>query len=318
MAGRLRIAESLKRVVLLGSSRGKASVGWTMAILATVAFSTVPPVARAAIVSGMSPTTLLAARYSIAIVLLGSTLRFTTTGNLRVDRRGLLIAGAVGSLHGVATLTFFLALNRITASVASILVSIYPLVVLGLLALRGENFTYRHLIRLTIGLGGVYLLIGHTGQVDGLGALLVLVAAVTYAIHLVLVQWFLGDYGVRAVATYIAAGMTVIVVGTWLAQGAEWHDPGWQGWLAIGLLAVVGTYLAHLAMLSGVRGIGSGQTALLAPLETLLAVLWSILLLQERLTLPQWLGGSLIVLSALLAVRRLRRPPWNWRVWLRS
>ncbi len=149
-----------------------------------------------------------------------------------------------------------------------------------------------------------------------LGALLVLVAAVTYAIHLVLVQWFLRDYGVGAVATYIAVGMTAIVVGTWLAQGAEWHDPGWQGWLAIGALAVVGTYLAHLAMLSAIRGIGSGQTALLAPLETLLAVLWSILLLHERLTLPQWLGGSLIGLSALLAVRRLRGI--NWRVWLRS
>ena len=316
MAGTQRIAEPLKRVVLLANFRGKASVGWTMAILATVAFSTVPPVARAALVSGMSATTLLAARYLIAIVLLGITLRLTKTGNLQVDRRGLLIAGAVGSLHGVATLTFFLALNRVTASVASILVSIYPLVVLGLLALRGEKFTYRHLIRLTIGLGGVYLLIGPTGRVDGLGAVLVLVAAVTYAIHLVLVQWFLRDYGVRAVATYIAAGMTVIVVGTWLAQGAEWHDPGWQGWLAIGLLAVVGTYFAHLAMLSGVRDIGSGQTALLAPLETLLAVLWSILFLREHLTFPQWLGGSLIVLSALLAVRRLRGPAW--RVWLRS
>ena len=215
--------------MLLSSTRSIVSVGWTMAILATVAYSIVPPVARAAIVSGMSATTLLAARYLIAILLLVSTLRLRNTNTMRVDRRGLLIAAAVGTLHGISTLTLFLSLSRITSSIASMLVSIYPLVVLGLLALRGEKFTYRHLMRMALGLGGVFLLIGPAGQVDGLGVLLILVSAVTYAINLVLIQWFLGDYGVREVGTYIAVGMTVIVVGTWLAQGAEWHDPGWQG-----------------------------------------------------------------------------------------
>jgi drug/metabolite transporter (DMT)-like permease len=41
--------------------------------------------------------------------------------------------------------------------------------------------------------------------------------------------------------------------------------------------------------------------ALFSPLETLLTITWAMLFLQERLTLIQWLGGGLIILSMLLA-----------------
>jgi drug/metabolite transporter (DMT)-like permease len=59
---------------------------------------------------------------------------------------------------------------------------------------------------------------------------------------------------------------------------------------------------------------------LLLPIETLLAILWSFLFLGERLLLLQLVGGSLILLSAMLAVQRLGRIPRRrrWRVWLRN
>jgi drug/metabolite transporter (DMT)-like permease len=42
-------------------------------------------------------------------------------------------------------------------------------------------------------------------------------------------------------------------------------------------------------------------------LETLLTVIWSTLFLHERLTPLQWVGGALIMVSALLAIQRLGR-----------
>jgi drug/metabolite transporter (DMT)-like permease len=59
-------------------------------------------------------------------------------------------------------------------------------------------------------------------------------------------------------------------------------------------------------MFSGLQRIGGGQVALLVPLETLLSVLWSVLFLQEHLSLWQALGGVLILSSALLAIQRLK------------
>jgi drug/metabolite transporter (DMT)-like permease len=72
-------------------------------------------------------------------------------------------------------------------------------------------------------------------------------------------------------------------------------------------------------MFEGVRLLGSGQVALLLPLETLLAVFWSVVFLGERLTFWEWVGGGLIMFSALLAIQRLNWARWKprWPAWSR-
>lgn len=294
-------------------------LGWTMALVATFSFSIAPPIAKAAITAGLTPTALLVARFLISTSLLAGSIALMAPGRLRMDRRGAWIAGAAGAMNSISMLTFFWALTRIDASVASMIFSINPLVVLGLLALRGEKFTQRHTVRLALSLAGVYLLIGPGGQVDWTGVLLVLITVFAFAVHLVVIQWFLQNYDAWTVTLYTVTAMTVVIVGFWLVTGAEWRDPDWLGWLAVCVLAIISTYLARLALFAGVRNLGSGQMALLIPLETLLTVIWSTLFLQERLTFWQWIGGGLILSSALLAVRRLRLARWRprWRAWSR-
>jgi drug/metabolite transporter (DMT)-like permease len=296
--------------------------GWVMALLSTLGFSLAPPIAKAAITGGMDPTTLLTMRLILSTFLLGGAL-LSNGAPLAIDRRGLWVAGGAGLANGVGMITFFWALTRIQASVGSMIFSLSPLVVLLMLAWRGERLTRRHALRLALGLAGVYLLIGpgslSAGGTDWIGVGLVLVTIVTFALHLALIQWSLQGYDAHTVTFYVVAGMTLVSFAFWLFQGAEWHDPGWQGWLAIVALAVASTWLARLALFAAVRSLGSGQIALLTPLETFLTVLWSVLFLGEWLTTWQWLGGALILLSALLAVRRLGRTqrPFRWRAWSR-
>ncbi|MGH2521474.1 MAG: EamA family transporter [Anaerolineales bacterium] len=102
----------------------------------------------------------------------------------------------------------------------------------------------------------------------------------TSCLHSVLIQWYLQEYDGRLVTLYTVVGMTIIIVGFWLFQGAQWRSPGWQGWLAIGSLAVVSTYFARLGFFAAMRRIGGGQLALMAPLETLFTVIWSVLFLR--------------------------------------
>jgi drug/metabolite transporter (DMT)-like permease len=99
--------------------------------------------------------------------------------------------------------------------------------------------------------------------------------------------------------------MTGVIAGFWGAFGAKWHDPAPRGWLVIGIMAIVSTYFARLALYAAVRRIGSGQVALLWPLQTLSSVLLSVLLLHERLTVRQWVGGGVILGSVLLAKTEL-------------
>jgi drug/metabolite transporter (DMT)-like permease len=95
--------------------------------------------------------------------------------------------------------------------------------------------------------------------------------------------------------------MTGVIAIWWWVQGAIWRTPDLQGWLIVGVLAVVSTYLARLALYGALRRVGSGQIALLWPLQTLLIIVLSVIFLHERLTPVQWGGGVLILASALLA-----------------
>jgi DME family drug/metabolite transporter len=276
-------------------------LGWTMAILSTAAFSLAPTVGKAAIGLGIDPIFMLTLRLISASLLLGLTILLTAPERLTIDRRGLWVCIAAGGANGVGMVTFFLSLTRIDSSVASMIFSLSPVVLLALLALRGEPFTWRNTLRLVLGLIGVYLLIGPGGRVDGLGILLALGAVFTVPIQIMLMQWYLQDYDSRTVTLYMVATMAVVAGVWWLVQGIEWQPLGGVGWALLGVLTLVSTYFARLAMFVAVRYIGGGEFGLLAPLETFLTVIWSLLFLGERLRLVQWLGGSLILLSATLA-----------------
>jgi len=283
-----------------------------MAFLATGALSTTAPVGRAAILAGMNPTALLVARYAIAALLLNTTLHFIPLSNSnpkrsQIDHRGLLLCGAAGIASGAATLTYFWSFSRINASISAMLVSLYPLIVLVLLALHGERFTGLKSLRLALGISGVYLLLGPGGNLDSWGVILALISALSFAIQLVIVQWYLSIYPSRIVTYYVVAITALLLAAIWLIGGPAWHVPSWQVWLAIIFLAVVSTYLSRLAMFSAIKTLGSGQVALLSPLETFLAVVWSIVFLQESLNPFQWIGGSLILASAMLIMAQTRR-----------
>ena len=293
--------------------------GWFIGIIAVVAFSITTPVGRAAISAGMDPVVLTVGRYVLASTLILGTIGVSSPSKLKIDRQGMFIALGVGLINGGSSLAYFSALGRMSSSVAAVLVSVYPVIVLSLLALRGENFTRRNLARMALGFSGVYLLVGPGGVVDGLSIFLVLLTATGYSIQLVLVQWFLKDYPARTITVYIVIGNTIAATFFWLLRGPQWTSPNWQGWLSIAVLAIVGTYLARLATIGAVKGIGSGQVALLAPLETMLTVIWSVLFLAERLSFLQWLGSLLVVTSALFAIQRWghARPRLRWRAWSR-
>ncbi len=109
--------------------------------------------------------------------------------------------------------------------------------------------------------------------------------------------------------TFYLTGMMMLVIwGWWGIQGAPWTAPTRTEWLVIIVLAVVSTYFARLALFAAIARIGSGQMALLWPLQTLTAIVLSVLFLQERLSSIQWVGGLLVLGSTLLAMP-LR--PWT-------
>jgi drug/metabolite transporter (DMT)-like permease len=302
----LKISNEQNTYNIQRPANGVNWIGWTSAIISTFLFSITAPIARAGIRIGLYPTTMTTVRFMLGWLMLGLTLPFArrkgSSQSQAIDRRGIFFCFLAGLASGGASLCYFWAIERVNASIASMLVSLYPLIVLLFLALRNEKLTAIKIARLAIGVGGVYLLLGPGGRVDVWGIFFSMLTAVIFAIQLVITQWFLIRYPSMIVAYYVTGVTGMVALATWLVQGAPWINPGWQGWLIMLALAVFCAYLSRLAMISGIQGVGSAQVALLAPAETMMTVIWSMLFLQERLNLLQWVACGLILSSAFLAV----------------
>ena len=265
--------------------------------------------ARSVIVGGMAPSTLLVLRLALATVLLGVTLAVLAPHKLKLSRRGLGLMLVVGGLAGFEIATFFWSLAYVDAATSSIIKSVQPLVVLLLLTLGGERMTARHWSRLLLSMVGIYLLVGVGGNINPFGVFLIGLSLIFYGLQLAQVQWWLHEYDTWTIAFYLTAIMTVVVTGWWVAIGAPWQPPTVTEISIIVTLAVVGTYFARLALFAAIARIGSGQIALLWPLQTLTAIVIAVIFLGERLTPVQWLGGALVLAATFLALPgiRLRR-----------
>jgi drug/metabolite transporter (DMT)-like permease len=289
------------------SGPSSAFAGWSSALLSTLSFSIAAPIATLLINLGLDPSTMLLIRFWLAVVLLFGTLGLTAPDKLRLPRRALFSVALAGLAMGVAVLLYFWSLTRLHTSIAAMLIAVEPLVTLLLLALRGERFTYRIVIRVALGLAGVYLLVGFEGSAELVGVLMVLGVVLLSSFHTVSLQWYLGEHDGLAVTAYIVFGMALTISAFWLIQRPALAPLPWQAWLGVGTMALVSTYVARLTLFAAVKRLGGGQVALLAPVETFLTVILSVVFLGDRLTLAQGLGGVLILFSAVLAVRRLRR-----------
>lgn len=291
-----------------------------MALTATLFFSTATPIARAALVNGMNPDLLLVWRIGLATLLTALTIAVMAPRRLIADRRCATISVGAGLINSLGMVCYFQGLLYLESSMAAMIISTSPLVVLSLLALRGEKVTYRHAVRVGLALTGIYLLIGPGGDVSLIGVIWISTAIVAFAVHLVILQWYLLGYDARTVTFYVLLGMTAGVIAWWWVQGMPMQSVDAQGWFVIIWLAVISTYLARLLLFGAVTRIGGAQMTLLSPLETLLAVIWSMLFLDERLTPIQWAGGLLVLISAALAIQRLGRAQLRprWRLWAKS
>ncbi|MEM7736087.1 MAG: DMT family transporter [Deinococcota bacterium] len=289
-------------------ARGAACI-----LTAVFCLSTAPTVIRFGLNAELDPVMLLSLRSWLAAGLLWG-FACLRPNIAKIDRHGLVHCTITGVYNGVSLLLFYTALTFLDVSIATILISLYPLFVLIFLALRGEPLTRPNLLRLGIALTGVYLLVGPGGQVSGIGIGLMIITTIIFALNANWIQWQLHGYPPLTITLYtlsIAALVVGCVYGFQLivqAQGLPTIPP--LGWGVILYTAVIATVIARLSLFTGIQLIGSGQAALLAPIETLLAIIWAALFLGERLSRIQGIGAALIISSALLL------PLWEKRALL--
>ena len=261
----------------------------------------------------MAPVELAAARFLPVVILLGGFLLATDRAGtwqlLREEWPRVLFM----ALAGVTT--YQLALNtgetRVPAGTASLIIALSPAVaaVLSVLFLR-ERITPLKIFGLVVSFVGLLIIVafGEGVQFDLQDLVyysLVLLAACVWASYSVVGQVVMRRHPqVRVMATTLTlAGLPLVALaplGFW-PRALVWPA---SVWWAVVFLSLLCTVFGYVVWLNAVRHLGAARVQAFNYLVPFFAVLSGVVLLGERITWGQVLGGALIVAGVIAINRR--------------
>jgi drug/metabolite transporter (DMT)-like permease len=268
--------------------------------------------------AGVPTLTLLLVRFAAATLIFGAAVALRPALRARGTPGQAIAVGLALGAVGYATQAglFFAALRRLDASLLALVLYTYPAwVTLAAFALGRERPTRRRLVALVLSSAGLVVVLAgaSSGAFDTLGAVMGVGASFAYTAYILVAD----STGLRMPALtlsgLVCAGATVTFLVVNLASGGP--DLGFEGegWLWLGLIAVVSTALPIAAFFAGMARVGPGTASILSTFEPVVTVVLAYLAFSERLTLVQ-LGGAAFVLAAavmLVAPARVARnaPP---------
>lgn len=276
------------------------NTGINAALFSALFLGLAPVFGKAAMgVGKFSPLAVVALRTSLAALLLVTIILLFKRHILYIYPAGLIGCLLAGAVNGIGSIFYYVGLSKLNASIAQMLYALYPFFVAFWLQLDKQSPSKLTGMRIVIAIISAYFLTRiQAGSVDGWGVLFMLIAAALYALHLPINQRVLFDVPAPTVTVYTLLAMSLVVVPAYLFFDRS-VPIGTAPWLPVfGLTAV--TFCSRLLLFLGVKHIGGMQTALLGLGELVVAILFSHLLLGERLTDWQWVGTAGLGISLLL------------------
>jgi drug/metabolite transporter (DMT)-like permease len=278
--------------------------GAFLVLASAVAFGVMPIFGKLAFSAGVGVATLLFVRFAIATPVLWAAVAVRRA--LPQVERGVLVRafalGAVG--YAMQAGLYFLALQRMDASVLSLVLYSYPALVTGAAILLGrEPANRRRLVALVTASGGLVLVLAGAGagDFDLAGMALGVGAALTYTTYILVSDGVTGDLEALPLAALVSTGACVSLGIVAAATGSI--DLGFEaeGWLWLALAALVSTVGAVVLFFSGMSRVGPSTAAILSTLEPPVTVALVFVTFGDALGVVQILG-ALAVLGAAVIV----------------
>jgi drug/metabolite transporter (DMT)-like permease len=285
-------------------------IGLLLIAISAASFGVMPILARFAYAAGADPVTTLWLRFGIAAVVM--------TALMLVRRmpfpRGrvllwLVLMGTVG--YAGVSLAYFTALTMASAGLVALLLYLYPalVMVLSVVFLR-ERLSRVKVGVLLLALVGTALTTGLVGGASAFGILLGNVAALLYAIYILVGSHVVHHAGTIASSTIVMIAAATSYSGMVIIHGLALPQ-SLPGWTAVVALALVSTVLAFVTFFAGLKLVGPITASTLTTLEPVVTVGLAAVVLSETTGMLQLCGGTLILLAAITLIRsetRLQGP----------
>jgi drug/metabolite transporter (DMT)-like permease len=290
------------------TSSPREQQGVLLCMLAAAGFAAMAIFAKLGYEAGFDVASLLLMRFLIAGAVLWIVVAIRRPA--RPPLRTVLLAAGLGAVgYAVQAATFFASLERLDASLASMLLYVYPtLVLVGAVIIGRERATPRRVGALALASAGTVLVLlggGSTGALDPAGIALVFAAALTYAAY-ILISDRHGTETDPVLLTAMIITAAALSVGVWTAtHGGPHLHVAPQGWEAVIAIAVVSTVVPTAAFLVGLRRIGPATAAIVATLEPLITVVLAMIVFGDHLGPIQLLGGAGVIGAVVLVNLRV-------------
>lgn len=273
-------------------------MGALLCLFSAAAFGCMAIFGKLAYDSGVDVGELLVVRFGLAAAVLAAV--SLSIGQVQKLGRRAVVAGLLMGAIGYATQAglFFLALERMDASLLSLLLYTYPaLVTVAAIAIGREEATRFRLVALGVAsLGTALVLLGAgTGALDPLATVMALGASVAYTAYILCGDRVVAGVPPLALASLVTAGATVtfgIVLLATTGPTLEFEAEGWLWTTAIALVSTVGAIIAFFA---GLARVGPSSAAILSTLEPPVTIGLAALAFGEALSPVQLLGGALVL-----------------------
>jgi drug/metabolite transporter (DMT)-like permease len=283
----------------------RSTVGGLLVMLAGILYGTTIVLGKWVVSAGIPAQSALAIRFAMAALILAGALAIRRRPLRSAPGEGgwLLLLGGVG--YAIEASFFFGALAHGTAAAVALLFFSYPVfVAIGHIALGKGRPSRRLAQALGLSVAGAAVIIVSSGGVtiDAIGVALVLAASLSYSLFMLGSEQFLRRTGPMTSALWLCASASAGLVVLAVPLGTLQLPRSASGVLAITAMGVATTG-AFTCFLAGIRRIGAVRTGIISTFEPLSAAVFAAMFLGEPLGLGILIGGALILMGAMLAIR---------------
>lgn len=284
------------------------STGTLLCIGSAAAFGAMAVFGKLAYDSGATVGTLLAVRFALAALMFWVLVLASPGAAAQIRllaRRDVAIALGLGAVGYAAQAgCFFAALERIDASLLSLMLYTFPaMVAVAAIVLGRERADATRFAALALASVGLVLVLASArpGALDPLGAGLAIGAAMIYTTYILVSQGIAGRLGPTLLSALVCSGAAVTLTASSALLGdlrpGEVTPAGW-GWLAG--IAVVSTVAAVSLFFAGLKRVGPTTASILSTVEPVVTVVLAFLVFGELLGGLQLLGGGLVIAAVLV------------------
>lgn len=293
-------------------STRRALVGTAFGVGSALSFAAAIVLGRALAVDGLRAGIVLGVRFTSAGVVTFAILAVARRPLLPPPGERLRLVVLGFGLYFVQSLLFYRALESMSASTVSIVFYAFPALVVVIELCFGAALPDRRTAAaLLLGIGGTIAVVAAGSGAGGAlltptGVAFAVAAAAAFAFYVVL-----ANRGVRRTDPLTATAWICFGTGVSnLAFGAV--TTGLQspaGHLPLLLANAAVAVTAFVCMFAAMRRLGTGPSSVLMTLDALFAVVLAALVLSERLSAVQALGGVAVLVAATLVATTKRSEP---------